>query len=164
MPPGSATNVTVMYYNYGENNLSQSLTLDNVYYGFGANSGQPQVSLGYLAQMQQPAPDSTGVTITHSAITYVSNDTASQIFTVSVARDATWATYVIGGSGCPAGGGYLVTVGYVTYWQSVFWISQLSQVIGIICIAALLTLVSVDTKARDHASGGREAALGDLYP
>jgi len=122
---------------------TQSLTLANLYYGSESFSTQPQVSLGYFAQTQQPSPGSTGVAITHSAITYFSNDTASQTFTISVARDVPWATYAIGDVGCPVGGGYLLTVGYIPYWQSVFWISQLAEVIGILVITCLLTLAAV---------------------
>ena len=141
--PGSTATVTVFYYNFGGNNITQILTLGNLYYGPGTVSTQPEVSLGYFAQTQQPSPGSTGVAITHSAITYFSNDTASQTFTISVARDVPWATYAIGDVGCPVGGGYLLTVGYIPYWQSVFWISQLAEVIGILVITCLLTLAAV---------------------
>jgi hypothetical protein len=49
---------------------------------------------------------STGLTLTYSPIVYLSNESAYQIITITVAPNATSATYAMEGIECPNAGGY----------------------------------------------------------
>jgi len=135
--PGSTAKINVTY---GGPNL-EDLTLGTPFYGFNGNlsrSEQPRFSLGILDQNENV--NVTGVTITLGPIFFHSNSTASQLITITTTPGAIWATYPLGPVGCGSfqEGGFLLTVGYLPYWQPVYWVTQLVTPISCLAIAALI--------------------------
>jgi hypothetical protein len=138
--PGSVTTINMTYQGY---DLPTQLNLNNEYYGAGGNYTELDYSLGFFAQQQQTLPSSTGVIITHGQVVYHSNSSASQVFTIKVASDAPWTTYPVGRVGCGSDqGGFLLTVGYLPYWQTIFWVFYWSEIAGALLVSALVVLLA----------------------
>jgi len=134
--PGSTARINVTYTEASETQLTEG----NAYFGANQNLTHPRFYIGFLDRNQYT--NSTGVAITQGPLAFHSNGTASQLLTITVALTANWETYPIGPVGCGSDqGGFLLTVGYLPYWQPVFWITQ--PVTGIACVAIAAFLVAL---------------------
>ncbi|GEM_PF-1953738 len=146
--PGSTARINVTYTGATDN---QTLPI-NPYYSSNQNFTLLDSFIGFLDQDQ--STNSTGVTITRGPLVFHSNDTASQLFTITAALTANWATYPVGPVGCGFDqGGFLLTVGYLPYWQPVFWITQPATDIACIAIAALIVALVAGSVRLIHRIG-----------
>lgn len=135
--PGSTATINMSYTLYDGNDLHQLLQR-----GFGTEDYGPYYSIDNLGQFQQVDPGSTGITFSSSPIAYLSNDSAYQIITITVAPNAPSATYGIGWVGCTLDRGcYLINIGSFPYWEPLRGCIQIAAFLICVGISAIIVLL-----------------------
>ena len=131
MRPGTTARFTVTYTAYDGNNFTGLTQRDFPDYS-------SLIEVGHFDQISYfVSTNTTGLTVVSSV--KILPKEAVQNVTVIASPNAAQTTYDLGIGVCQVGA--LLTVGYLPYWESVFYSVQLATVIGSVLIAGAVTLL-----------------------